>query len=313
VNALTIRRTSLVMCAVVAVTVFVPATRATAKKTGVTTAFTKEWAGVAPTIKGRLDPKSRNVCNRGETRCVEIVAAEMTARGDALAATCDHAAPFVVAYRLETKQIASIVETTFADPRFLSHLAAVFGKYYFDAYDNWHAGRTSKVPEAWQIALDAAKDRQIYGIGDLLLGMNAHITRDLPYVLEAVGTTAPNGQTRKPDFEKVNDLITAQQDAVVGENARRFDPSIGTFSIPVLDVDEKTFAALIVNWREESWRNGARLLAAKTPREHAAVAAEIEATATSRAIAIRGATTYLPFIDSTAERDAYCQAHHNDG
>ena len=307
----TARRGAALMCTVVAITALMPATPVAAKTTA-PTASTKAWASVAPTLKGKLDPKSRNVCNRGETRCVEIVAAEMTARGDALAATCDHAAPFVVAYRLETQQIATIVESTFADPRFLAHLAAVFGKYYFDAYDNWHAGRTNKVPEAWQIALDATTDRQIYGIGDLLLGMNAHITRDLPYVLEAVGTAGATGQTRKPDFEKVNDLITAQQDAVVGENARRFDSSIGTFSIPALDVDENTFAALIVNWREESWRNGVRLLAAKTASEHAAVAAEIEATATTRAIVIRGATTFLPFIDSTDQRDAYCALHHSD-
>ena len=305
-------RRAAITCSVVALTGLASATPVAAKPATSSAAFTKAWAAVAPTLKGKLDPKSRNVCNRGDTQCVEIVAGEMTARGAALAATCDHAAPFVVAYRLETKQIATIVESTFADPPFLSHLAAVFGKYYFDAYDNWHAGRTNKVPGAWQIALDATADRQIYGIGDLLLGMNAHITRDLPYVLEAVGETGPTGQSRKPDFEKVNDLITAQQEAVVGENARRFDSSIGTFSIPLLDVDENTFAALIVNWREESWRNGARLLGARTPREHAAVAAEIEATANSRAIAIRAATTYLPFIDSTDERDAYCRQHHND-
>lgn len=305
-------RTPKIACVVAALTALVPATAVAAKPPTPTTAFTSAWAAVAPTLKGKLDPKSRNLCNRGDTRCVAIVAGEMAARGDALAATCDHEAPFVVAYRFETQQLAAIVESTFQDPKYLSHLAAVFGRYYFDAYDNWHAGRTNKVPGAWQIALDATTDRQIYGIGDLLLGLNAHITRDLPYVLEKVGVTAPNGASRKPDFAKVNDLITAQQDAVVGENARRFDPSIGTFSIPSLDVDENTFAALIVSWREESWRNGARLVAAKTSRERAAVAAEIEATATTRAIAIRAATTYLPFIDSTDARDAYCQAHHND-
>jgi len=42
------------------------------------------------------------------------------------------------------------------------------------------------------------------------------------------------------------------------------------------------------------------------------VAQEIEDTAVTRQVAILGTTTYLPFIASTNERDAYCQQHHND-
>ncbi|HEX9505710.1 MAG TPA: DUF5995 family protein [Acidimicrobiia bacterium] len=298
--------------AVTTVAAFGPVAHAARKKPSPTGAFTKAWGAVAPTLTGKLDPKSRNVCNRGEAKCVQIVADEMRARSDALAARCDHAAPFITAYLLETQQIAKVVETTFDDPAYLSHLAAVFGKYYFDAYDNWRAGRTTKVPPTWQTALDAARNRQVFGMGDILLGINSHITRDLPFVLEQVGLTTPSGASRKPDFEKVNDLISAQQDAVVSENARRFDPAIGAFSFPALDVDEKTFAALVINWREESWRNAERLIAAKTSRERTAIAQEIEDTAVTRQVAILGTTTYLPFIASTNERDAYCQQHHND-
>ena len=48
---------------------------------------------------------------------------------------------------------------------------------------------------------DAAKGRQVTGLGNLLLGMNAHINRDLPFVLYSIGLTAPDGSSRKPDHD----------------------------------------------------------------------------------------------------------------
>ncbi len=75
----------------------------------------------------------------------------------------------------------------FADSRWVSRESMVFADYYFDAYDDWLAGHRTAVPAAWLIAFEAARRSRISGAGDLMLGMNAHINRDLPYVLDPSG------------------------------------------------------------------------------------------------------------------------------
>jgi hypothetical protein len=42
------------------------------------------------------------------------------------------------------------------------------------------------------------------------------------------------------------------------------------------------------------------------------VAADIEAYAASQALALRRLSAYLPVVQSSAERDAWCAAHWND-
>ena len=76
---------------------------------------------------------------------------------------------------------------------YFNHVDAVFARYYTDAYYNWQSGNRAAVPRAWLTALDAAKNKKVSGTGDLLLGMNAHINRDLPYVMAASGLVAPDG------------------------------------------------------------------------------------------------------------------------
>jgi hypothetical protein len=74
----------------------------------------------------------------------------------------------------------------------------VFAKYYTDAYYANRDGNRSAVPRSWLTAFDAARDKKATGVGDLLLGMNAHINRDLPFVLAATGLVKPDGTSERP-------------------------------------------------------------------------------------------------------------------
>jgi hypothetical protein len=149
-------------------------------------------------------------------------------------------------------------------------------------------------------------------MGDLLLGINAHVQRDLPFVLYSIGLTAPDGSSRKPDHDRVDEILNRVTDDVVAEIARRFDPTIDDTSLPTT-LDDLTLFQTIAAWREEAWRNAELLAAAPTAAARELVASQIESNAVTTAQAIILGTQYLPGLLSGAPaRDAYCAAHHDD-
>jgi Family of unknown function (DUF5995) len=120
----------------------------------------------------------------------------------------------------------------FDDTAFVNHEDAVFARYYFEAYDDWHAGRTAAVPPAWAIAFRAADQRAVTAEGNILLGINAHVQRDLQFVLAALGLVAPDGSSRKPDHDRVDQFLNRVTDDVYREVAIRFDPTVDDRDLP---------------------------------------------------------------------------------
>ena len=266
------------------------------------------WTPIARTLTGPMDPRSPNVCNRGGVRCIDAVVTEMTRRFDPLAAGCDHRAPFALMYLRVTEAVgrAERSGSLRADRTYLSHLDAVFGQLYFDASDAWAAGQREAVPAAWQIAFEAANRRRVSGIGDLLLGLNAHISRDLPFAVASIGLGGRNGAARARAFAEINEVLADVQSAILREASTRFDPSIAGFSLPLLKVDAATVGLLIGRWRDAALRDGRRLLRAKTPAGRAAVTRTIEDNAAGRAAIIVAATSRVPFSDAGKARDRFC-------
>jgi hypothetical protein len=243
-------------------------------------------------------------CPPGKVQCVDQVIREMTRRYDRLG--CDHAAAFAMTYLLTTEEYRRAVEDPhfFSDNAFLNHQDAVFAAVYFDAIDDWRRDRLEQVPPAWRIALDA-HDRQVdNGLGDVLLGMNAHIRRDLPFVLAAIGMVQPDGTSRKADHDRVNVFLERVQAEIREELARRHDPTVSAAGVPGTNLDEVGTFHLIQVWREEAWRKAELLVAAPTPEAHDRVARYIEADAAMSALAIR---TMFASADP-APRAAHCAA-----
>jgi hypothetical protein len=272
-----------------------------------------DWSSWLPPTPGTYQPSSEDACRSGKPQCVDKVIKAMTARFDAQAATCDHDAMFALTYLRTTEeyQRAMLTPGFFTDPNFVNHEDAVFAGYYFDAYDQWHHGDRSKVPAAWRIALDAADKKQVTGAGDMLLGINAHINRDLPYVLAGIGLVKPDGTSRKPDHDKVNEFLNKVTPGLFPELARRFDPTVDDTSLPGPVDDMLTFQAFPA-MREAAWRNAERLVNATTPLARSLVEKSIEDSAALTAQTIRAATANPPLSGGSASRDAYCAAHHDD-
>jgi hypothetical protein len=266
------------------------------------------WTELLPGLTTQYEPSSENDCAAGRPRCIDAVIREMTRRFDRLAPTCDHDAIFSLAYLRTTEEFRRALEDTtfFDDPGFVVHEGAVFADYYFRAYDAWHAG--TPAPPAWAIAFDAAADRAVSAMGNALLGMNAHIQRDLPFVFERIGMVKPDGSSRKPDHDRVNVFLNRVSDDLYPEVVRRFDPTFDDTDLPGTADDFLSFQA-IPAWRETAWRNAERLVAAQTPAERALVAQSIEDYAASQARVIIAGTAYGP-LQSSAARDAYCAVNH---
>ena len=112
--------------------------------------------------------------------------------------------------------------------------------------------------------------------GDLLLGINAHVQRDLPLVLYAAGLVRPDGTSRKSDHDRVNVILNRVTDDVLAEIARRFDPTVDDTNLPT-SLDEATLFQLLAAWREKAWRNAELLAAAPTPAARGLIVAAIEA------------------------------------
>lgn len=252
------------------------------------------WSSLLPSFTTGYEPSSANDCTSGDISCVHSVIAEMQDRFDPLAAACNHNALFALTYLRTTEQYLESATTPgfFTDPGFINHQDAVFARYYFEAWDAYRSGDLANTPPAWQVAFKAADQQQVSGLGNILLGMSAHVNRDLPMVLADIGLVKPDGSSRKPDHDKVNEFLNLVMEPLLAEAAARFDPTVDDAQLHGTTMDETAILQLLVAWREQAWRNAELLVNAPTPAARALVVAEIERVAQIEANLIVLATGY---------------------
>jgi hypothetical protein len=269
-----------------------------------------DWPDLVPTLVDQYVPDSSNVCVAGEPSCVDAVIAEMQSRFAPFGHACSHQAVFSLAYLRVTQsyQWSSNQPGFYNDTHLINHEAAIFAKYYLGAYDNWQSGNYAAVPQAWKIAFDASNSKSVTGSGDLLLGINAHINRDLPFVLAAVGLTNPDGSSRKPDNSNVDVLLNMVTEPMTLELIARLDPTIVNLQTPY-GVGWFALFQLIAAWREQAWLNAQLLIAAPTPAARAVVAQAIETAAATEATTLKLTNSYAPPLLTTASRDTFCASH----
>ena len=248
------------------------------------------------------EPTSKRACFVGEPKCVEFVIKKMERRYRPLARQCDHDVLFALTYLRTTETfLDTLDEIGYHEPAAVIREDALFAKYYFRAYDAYHSNM-GKVPPAWQIAFNAAQNRSVSGSGNLILGFNAHIQRDLPFVLYEL--YLQGHPVSYFDHTRANEFL--QKVNVLQELAQKFDPTIDDGDLPGEEDDRQRFQ-LIAQWREGAYRNFERLRDADTDAARAQVAAEIEAYSAQSAQLLQQAFSYPPGTDSS-QRDAYCQA-----
>lgn len=270
------------------------------------------WSTLLPSLALPYDPDSPDDCIAGRVQCVDKTVRDMTRRLDALASSCDHAAIFSLTYLRVTEEYRRTVDGPFFDDTsFVNYEDTLFAHYYFNAFDAWSAGRVESVPPAWRVAFDTAERRAASATGDLLLGINAHVQRDLPLVLYAVGLVRPDGTSRKADHDRVNVILNRVTDEILAEIARRFDPTVDDTNLPTT-LDDAALFQLLAGWREKAWRNAELLATAPTAAARELVVAAIEDDAAAEARAIALSTAYPPLLGGSRARAAFCAAHHDE-
>ncbi len=258
-------------------------------------------------------PTSSNDCVAGRDNCLKATLKELARIADDTAQSCSHDAIFARAYLRMTQTYgwSRDISGYYQDVPFANHQDAVFAKKYTDAYYAYQTGSRASVPEAWLVAFDASRDKQVSASGSLLLGMNAHINRDLPFVLATVGLVAPDGSSRKPDYDAVEKWLYTSTEPLLAEIAARFDPTSDDANDPA-GLSNLTLFQLVSGWRENAWRNAEALVSAPTPAARALVAAKIEDDAAAAARTLLTTQSYAPPLTSSGPRDQWCAAHHDD-
>jgi hypothetical protein len=258
-------------------------------------------------------PTSDNDCVAGRDSCLKATLKELSRIADTTASNCTHDAVFARAYLRMTQlyDYTRDIPGYYQDLPYFNHVDAVFARYYTDAYYNWANGNRSAVPQSWLWALDAARNKTMTGSGDLLLGMNAHINRDLPFVMAAAGLVTPDGASGKGDYDAVEQWLYDATAPLMAEFAARFDPTMDDSNDPLGGGYWATFQ-LVSGWRENAWRNAEALVSAPTAADRAAVAANIEAEANATAQSLLLTQAYTPPLTSTTARDAFCAVHKGD-
>jgi hypothetical protein len=253
-------------------------------------------------------PYTGAICTDGDPQCIVDVIAVKQGRLAPLAATCDHDAIFALAYLRVTESVKQAADSGyFSDRTWLTQVDALFAQTYFETMDAWQAGNTAVVPHSWRIALRAADDRTMSGLGDFMLSMNAHINNDFPYALEKVGLTAADGSTHKPDHNAYNDRLDSLYHPVFDEEAARFDPMFNRFDLG--PVDELVVSTIMRGWREMVWRHAEALAATRgNPLLRNVVRKDIEEYAATQAQLIKLVPIFR--AASSPDRDAHCASHH---
>ena len=265
------------------------------------------WTELLPALPSPPQTQPNRVahCKRATIKCVDFQIGRMEALRDRLG--CDFKAVFATTYLELTKVLRDAVAADpgfFEFPRYFFREDALFANVYFRTVRAWEQGKLEKVPPAWRIAFETAESGEVLGAQDMLLGINAHVQNDMPFVLAQLGLRNRQGETRKPDHDKANRNLSLGYEPVVTAVGSRYDAAMSLTNPSGLFLEDVVGLELVREWREQVWRNAERLVRAKDDAERAKVATEIQSYAAQWANGI--ALVQVPGLQ--AERTEYCQS-----
>jgi hypothetical protein len=261
------------------------------------------WERYLPALPSptEIQPRSVPHCRRATMRCIDVEVRRLRRAQERWG--CDHRAVFATTYLELTKTLRRVLRERphfLRYPKYLYVEDALFANVYFRAIRDARRGRP--IAEAWRIAFEAAESADLNATQDMLLGINAHVQNDMPFVLAALGLRTRSGASRKEDHDAINEVLDRSYANVVAAVRDRFDPQVELTNGEATPADDVLGLELVKGWREMVWRNAERLLNANDEEQRRQVAEQIQANAANWA---RGFAA-VEQNGYRAKRDAYC-------
>ncbi|MEB3237667.1 MAG: DUF5995 family protein [Candidatus Sericytochromatia bacterium] len=168
----------------------------------------------------------------------------------------DARAIFATTYLLTTRNIIKAMDRgTFADRGRMERITLAFGGLWLDALEAEDGGRPGDVPPAWRLAFDAGRRDKVSPARVLMLSINAHVIRDLPF---AVVAAARPDASLEPDFKALNKVLADE----VPEVRRTLVARYRTWPEDVTDrLDDRLPGLAMGAARALSWRLAVQLAA----------------------------------------------------
>ncbi|WP_226577799.1 DUF5995 family protein [Halobacillus litoralis] len=203
---------------------------------------------------------------------LEDVIEQMRNRLKNLDETKDYRCVFHRVYLLMTKQMQHRLESGFfIDSIWMERVLVRFAHYYFYAMEAYEKSWTC--PRAWTLAFQMAEEKQTFVLQDALLGINAHINRDLPVVLHEIlqeDEIWPDARlmlNRRRDHERINDVLADLIDIVQEELIEHHARLLKWIDRFMQRSDETLSSFFLTYCRTNVWYNTELLLNAGHPEE----------------------------------------------
>jgi len=228
---------------------------------------------------------------------------QMRNRWQTLDADCSPLAPFALVYLFMTTGAKEYLQNGYFD--FGDAMADFIDKFagrYSAAIDAWLAGASpSSISPPWSEAFRHAATNRSTVSQDLFLGFNAHINYDLAIIVYDMNWDL----SEKPDYDRVNDLLTDVTDRAIVEIANRYDPSFKPGGANGSPTVQAVLAEVLLTWRDAAWVNGQLL---RTTHGSALT------FATLVTVAATAATPYKLPLNTQQQASArlqYCEDNHS--
>ena len=189
---------------------------------------------------------------------LEAIAARLDGYASAFEEREDSRCVFAHAYSLMTRRIAAALETRDVDdPEWVVAVAEAFAERYFYAVEAYDCG--GEAPPAWRAVFATISSRRTSVVEDLVLGVYAHIVRDLPHTLDEIGLVDGDGRSRIRDHHTLTAIVGETIDEVQKAVGHRYGPYVRS-----LDRIGKRYDEILTDYgirlsRGMAWYNALRL------------------------------------------------------
>jgi len=219
---------------------------------------------------------------------VDDVVVGLAALARELQAARDLRGLFVIAYMATTHTLAQWIERgIFLDNQAATRYVVAFANEYRRALAGCVTGERSSVPVAWQQFFDACDERSGTAFQCLMLGINAHVNRDLPYAVIEAGVDVECTSCYQ-DYARINDVARLNVPLVRQRVGRAYGREFSLGQRWFGRVIDAYVARSLERARRHSWSLAQLLARASTESARAQVDRVIERRATAAGQKILG-------------------------